>query len=113
LLFRLLSSADSQYFLRGYDCINKIIDLKNIEIDHLILKCKSNNWNNCATYLENAKKDMFTSLNNRLNGKTTSHVERVMRTVNMRVNVGKWSTEGVLNAMKVRLAYYYNELDIK
>jgi hypothetical protein len=112
-LSELISIINVKSLQHDKDCINKIIDLKNIEIDHLILKCKSNNWNNCATYLENAKKDMFTSLNNRLNGKTTSHVERVMRTVNMRVNVGKWSTEGVLNAMKVRLAYYYNELDIK
>ena len=31
---------------------------------------------------------------NRLQGKTTSRVERLFRTVNMRVNVSKWSTEG-------------------
>ena len=27
----------------------------------------------------------------------------------MRVNVGKWTPSGALNAMKVRLAYYYND----
>ena len=31
-----------------------------------------------------------------------------MRTVNLRVNVGKWSTKGALNDIKIRLAYYYN-----
>jgi len=41
-------------------------------------------------------------------GKTTSLIERIMRTVNLGVNVGKWSTQGVLNVIKVRLAYYYN-----
>jgi len=34
-----------------------------------------------------------------------------MRTVNLRVNVGKWSTAGGLNVVKVRLAYYYNDFD--
>ena len=51
---------------------------------------------------------MFTNFSNQWQGKTTSLIERIMRTVNLRVNVGKWSTKGVLNAMKIRLAYYYN-----
>ena len=54
---------------------------------------------------------MFTAINNRLQGKTTSKVERAMRTVNMRINTGKWSTSGALNATKIRLAYYYNGFD--
>jgi len=54
---------------------------------------------------------MFTAIENRLEGNTTSRVERLFRAVNMRVNVSKWSTEGVLNVAKVRLAYYYNGFD--
>ena len=54
---------------------------------------------------------MFTAIENRLEGKTTSRVERLFRTVNMRVNVSKWSTEGALNVTRVRLAYYYNGFD--
>jgi hypothetical protein len=38
-------------------------------------------------------------------------VERLMKTVNMRINVGKWSDSGSLNAVKIRLAYYYNGFD--
>ena len=64
-----------------------------------------------VSYLENAKPDMFTALEKRLVGKTTSRVERVMRTVNTRVNVSKWSKSGALNVTKVRLAYYYNGFD--
>ncbi len=64
-----------------------------------------------AAYLENAQGDLFTALTHRLEGKTTSRAERLMRTVNLRVNVGKWSTEGALNVVKVRLAYYYNGFD--
>ncbi|UJS22286.1 MAG: hypothetical protein L3J18_08225 [Candidatus Brocadia sp.] len=54
---------------------------------------------------------MFTAIEKRLNGKTTSKVERVMRTVNLRVNVSKWSVTGALNVTKIRLAYYYNSFD--
>ena len=35
----------------------------------------------------------------------SSLAERVMRTVNMRINVGKWSPSGAFNAMNLRLAY--------
>ena len=52
---------------------------------------------------------MFSSLEKRLNGKSSSLAERVMRTVNMRVNVGKWTPRWTLNAMKLRLVHYYND----
>ncbi|MCP4990021.1 MAG: hypothetical protein GY928_29430 [Colwellia sp.] len=54
---------------------------------------------------------MFTAFRNKLEGKTTSKVERVMKTVNMIIKMGKWSTNGALNAIKVRLAHYYNGFD--
>lgn len=53
--------------------------------------------------------DMLTATEKRLNGKASSLVERVMKTVNMRVNVGKWTPSGALNAMNLRLAHYYND----
>jgi hypothetical protein len=73
--------------------------------------CKEKEYSHIVSYLENAQPDMFTAVENRLNGKTTSKVERVMRTVNMRANVSKWSQNGALNVTKVRLAYYYNGFD--
>ena len=54
---------------------------------------------------------LFTAVRNSLHGRSTSQAERVMRTVNLRVDFGKWSEEGVLNAMKIRLAFYYNGYD--
>jgi hypothetical protein len=95
------------------ECVETIIALKRQHLDALIGFCKEKGWKSSAAYLENAQGDLFVSLSNRLNGKTTSHAERVMRTINMRVNVGKWSTQGALNAMKVRLAYYYNGFDVE
>ena len=53
--------------------------------------------------------DFLIAVFKQLNGKVSSLVERVMKTVNMRVNVGKWTPSGVLNAMKLRLAHYYND----
>jgi hypothetical protein len=79
--------------------------------DFIEKKCKFLCYELSVAYLENARGDMFTAISNRLHGKTTSRVERVFRTVNMRINVGKWSMTGGLNVTKVRLAYYYNGFD--
>lgn len=96
------------------DCqktIEKIIESKRKRLEVVIKDCIEKEYRHTAAYLENAKPDMFTAIENRLTGKTTSRVERVMRTVNMRVNVSKWSDTGALNVTKIRLAYYYNGFD--
>ena len=92
--------------------IEKLIISKEKQLNALIGYCKDEGWKNCAVYLQNARVDMFTCIKNRLNGKTTSHAERVMKTINYRINVGKWSPEGALNANKIRLSYYYNGFDV-
>ena len=91
--------------------IATMIDSKKKRLQELIEYCRQRNYNHTVSYLENAQPDMFNALKNRLNGRTTSRVERVMRTVNMRMNVSKWTKSGALNAVKVRLAYYYNGFD--
>ena len=92
--------------------IDQMIKEKEKELDKLIEFSFSKNLKHSTAYLQNAKHDMFTGLRNRLEGKTTSLVERVMRTVNLRANMGKWSPVGALNAIKIRLAYYYNGFDV-
>lgn len=93
------------------DTIKAMIESKRARLEKVIDYCREKEFKHCVSYLENARGDMFTALENRLEGKTTSRVERLFRTVNMRVNVSKWSTEGALNVTKVRLAYYYNGFD--
>jgi hypothetical protein len=93
------------------DTINAMLESKRARLEKVIAYCREKGFKHCVAYLENARADMFTALENRLEGKTTSRVERLFRTVNMRVNVSKWSTEGALNVTKVRLAYYYNGFD--
>jgi DNA-directed RNA polymerase subunit RPC12/RpoP len=96
------------------DCeetIKAMIASKQKRLDEIIEYCKARGYEHSVAYLENARGDMFTAINNRLHGRTTSRVERLFRTVNMRINVGKWSMTGGLNVTKVRLAYYYNGFD--
>jgi len=96
------------------DCQTTILEMissKRKRLENIIGYCTDKKFTHTVSYLENAGGDMFTAIENRLNGRTTSRVERLFRTVNMRVNVSKWSTEGALNVTKVRLAYYYNGFD--
>ena len=81
------------------DTIQAMIASKQDRLDKIIAFCKENEFKHTASYIENARNDMFTALENRLKGKTTSRVERLFRTVNMRVNISKWSTQGVLNCL--------------
>ena len=93
------------------DTIQAMLVSKRKRLEKIIGYCREKGFTHTVSYLENARGDMFTAIENRLEGKTTSRVERLFRTVNMRVNVSKWSTKGALNVTKVRLAYYYNGFD--
>ena len=91
--------------------IREMVHSKERRLSELIRHCREKGWKHSASYLENAQADMFTAVLNRLEGRTNSLVERVMRTVNLRIKVGKWSEAGALNVTKLRLAYYYNGFD--
>ncbi len=91
--------------------IEAIVKVKSSRLESLISYCLQKDYTSCQSYLENARENIFTAFRNKLEGKTTSKVERVMKTVNMRIKMGKWSANGALNAIKVRLAHYYNGFD--
>ncbi len=95
------------------EIIEKIICSKEKQLEKIIEYCESNSMKSSASYLKNAKPDLFSGIRNKLNGKTTSHAERVMRTINYRINAGQWSPAGALNLNKIRLAYYYNGFDVE
>jgi len=107
----LMEICTIRYLVDCPETIQAMIASKKKRLDQVIELCRQKNYSHMVSYLENARGDMFTALENRLNGKTTSRTERLMRTVNMRVNISKWSTEGALNVTKVRLGYYYNGFD--
>jgi hypothetical protein len=111
IISELLEICAIRPFVDCQKTIEKMIESKRKRLDSLIGHCRKQGFNHLVSYLESARPDMFTAIEKRLNGKTTSKVERVMRTVNMRVNVSKWSDSGALNVTKIRLAYYYNGFD--
>jgi len=110
-LAQLLDICAIRSLVEDQKVIARMVALKRQRLEQLIEQCRRQGWSSCATYLENAASDMFTAVLHRLEGRTVSLVERVMRTINLRINVGKWSLSGALNATKVRLAYYYNGFD--
>ncbi len=112
-LAELISISQVKYLQHDTECIADIVKSRNENLDKLIKFCKKMNYKHCASYLKNAQPDMFTAMSKKLEGKTTSRVERVMKTINMRINVGKWSPTGALNVNKIRLAYYYNNFDVE
>lgn len=93
--------------------LTALINDKRQQLQDLIDHCIENEYKRCAAYLLNAAPDMFRSIEKKLQGKTTSLVERVMRVVNFRIKVGKWSEKGALNVNKIRLGYYYNGYDVE
>ena len=110
-LAELLEICALRFGVEEEEVIHEMVDSKRKRLRQLIGYCRDRGWRHCAVYLENASPDMFSAVLKRLHGKTTSLVERVMRTINLRINVGKWSMAGALNATKIRLAYYYNGFD--
>ena len=105
------SICSARYLDKDKETVRKAVDERLKQLDTLIATCENNGWKHSAEYLQNAKPDLFTGILNRFSGHTTSLAERVMRTVNMRINYGKWSERGALNVNKIRLAYYYNGFD--
>lgn len=92
--------------------LKALINNKREQLQNLMDFCEEKEYTKSLVYLRNAAPDMFTAISKKMEGKTTSLAERVMRTVNFRINVGKWSETGALNVNKIRLAHYYNGFDV-
>jgi hypothetical protein len=78
----------------------------------IINSLKANNYIHTATYLTTCTEHFYTYETENNSNKYTAKTERSMRTINARVNVGIWSDNGVLNAMKIRLSHYYNGINV-
>ncbi len=77
----------------------------------VIASLKANNYTHTATYLTTCTEHFYTYETENNSNKYTAKTERSMRTINARVNIGVWSDNGVLNAMKIRLSHYYNGIN--
>ena len=92
--------------------LDNMIEKKLIKLDELIAYCQKEGLDYIATFLQNCRGDLFSGVSRKIKGGTTSLIERVMRTINQRINVGVWGHDGALCVAKIRAAYYYNGFDI-
>jgi len=92
------------------DTIQEMISSKRTRLENIMEYCTAKKLRT-QYHILRMPEAICSQLLKTITGKTTSRVERLFRTVNMRVNVSKWSMDGALNVTKVRLAYYYNGFD--
>ena len=93
--------------------LDNIIKMKLEKLDKLISYCRKEELKHTAVFLHNCRRDLFSGVSRKIKGGTTSLIERVMRTINQRINVGVWGHDGALSVAKIRAAYYYNGFDIE
>ena len=93
--------------------LNNIIKKKLKKFDKLITYCQEEELDHTAVFLQNCRRDLFSGVSRKIKGGTISLIERVMRTINQRINVGVWGHDGALCVAKIRAAYYYNGFDIE
>ena len=76
--------------------LNRIIKMKLQELDKLIEYCQQEQLKHTAIFLQNCRGDLFSGVSRKIKGGTTSLIERVMGTINQRINVGIWGHAGAL-----------------
>ena len=73
-----------------------------------ILFCDRQQYKHCQNYLMGCCEHLFTFEEQELVHENSSKMERMMRTVNQRMDIGVWTDQGALAVAKIRLAYFYN-----
>lgn len=113
ILTKLIDICSVRKIKEDESIAEETIKIKKNELKELIDYCKDNKATKTAEYLENASTDMFSGIEKKVYGLTTSLLERMMRTINQRINVGQWSEASALSVCKIRGAYYYNGFNIE
>jgi hypothetical protein len=112
ILTKLIDICNVRKIKEDESIAKKTIENKKRELEKLIEYCEENKALKTSVYLKNASNDIFTGVEKKVMGVTTSLLERMMRTINMRINLGQWSTQSALAISKIRGAYYYNGFDV-
>lgn len=112
IMARLIDIVNIKRIREDEGVAKNIIMGKKNRFTRLINFCNRNGYKNTTRYLRNAKNDLFSGVEKKALGGTASLIERVMRTMNMRINIAKWSTASALAVCKIRGAYYYNGFDV-
>jgi len=108
LMARILDTTSLRRIRENPEVCDKVIAVKKVQLTKIIQLCERKDLKHSSAFLSNAKDDIFTGIENRIGGGTTSLLERVMRTINQRINVAQWSAVSALAVATIRGAYYYN-----
>jgi hypothetical protein len=108
ILAKILEITNVRRVWEAPEVAANIIKWKRNQFTRLIHYCDKNKFTHTASYLRSAQQDIFSGIERRISGGTTSLLERVMRTLNQRINVAKWTDQSALAVAKIRAAYYYN-----
>jgi len=112
ILAKILEITNIKRIREGTKIAENIIKWKKEQLIKLIDFCKGKGYNHTKIYLENAIADIFRGIERRVMGGTLSLIERVMRTINARIDIAQWSEKTALAVAKIRGAYYYNGFDV-
>jgi hypothetical protein len=92
--------------------LEKILRRHRYLLRDLIGYCHGLGLGHTTSFLQAAADDIYGGVERKMFGGTTSLIERLMRTLNQRINIAQWSDESVLAVAKIRAAYYYNGLKV-
>ena len=112
VLARILEITSLKRIWADKGVLGNIIKGKRNLLTRLIHYCEKNGYGHTLQYLMAAREDIFSGIERKISGGTTSLLERVMRTINQRMNVAQWSDESALAVAKIRGAYYYNGFNV-
>lgn len=93
----------------------KTIEQRLEKLATAILLCSQFNYKACMSYLMNLAEHLATNQEEATWEIPTAYsakIERMMRTVNQRMDIGVWSEQGALAIAKIRLAHFYNGIGL-
>lgn len=111
VLAKILEITNVKRIFEEPGVLKNITKWKKNLLTRLTNYCRKREMKSTVTFLENAYGDIFRGIERKISGGTISLIERVIRTINQRINIAQWSSESALAVAKIRGAYYYNNFD--
>lgn len=90
--------------------LSQLVSLEDISgIKEFIKELDTEGLKNTANFIQRGLNDLFTYVSNDIPFKATSPIEREMREINRRSDVGaRWTVKGLFNLLNLKLAYEKN-----
>ncbi|MEM6404494.1 MAG: hypothetical protein AAF757_30430 [Cyanobacteria bacterium P01_D01_bin.116] len=102
-------------FSAAFELSNKTVSERLEKLATAILFCNTFGYSHCQSYLMGLAEHLTTHQQEAtwdIPTAYSSKIERLMRTVNQRMDIGVWSEQGALDMAKIRLAHFYNGIGL-